>query len=156
NVDAATTLTGNSRGVLLSGPNARLVESVKPSLTLTGAPPAQTSDTSAFFSFTFSDNLSSAGDLLVQYSLDGGAFVHRTSPVSLAGLALGSHTFLLRATDQAGNVQTTSTYAWTVSNAPPTTTPTPIMPSLGAGSDTGPSDSDGITNDGTPTFTGTA
>ncbi|WP_406694983.1 Ig-like domain-containing protein [Singulisphaera sp. Ch08] len=155
NVDPTTTLNGNARGVLLTGPNAKIVEAVKPTLALTLTPPASTSDTTAAFGFSLADNLSSSGDLLVQYRLDGGSLLNATSPFSLSGLTVGSHSVLLRVTDQAGNVQETS-YQWDVTAPPPTTTPTPAKPALDLASDTGVSNSDGITNDNTPAFFGTA
>ena len=47
--------------------------------------------------------------------LDEGAFVACTSPQSYAGLAAGSHTFSVRATDAAGNTDATpDTRAWTI------------------------------------------
>ena len=53
-------------------------------------------------------------------SLDGAAFAPCSSPVSYAGLADGAHTFAVRATDAAGNVDPTpASRSWTVYSRPP-------------------------------------
>jgi hypothetical protein len=47
--------------------------------------------------------------------VDGAAFTACTSPASYSGLAPGSYTFEVRATDAAGNVDPSpATYGWTV------------------------------------------
>jgi outer membrane protein OmpA-like peptidoglycan-associated protein len=65
-------------------------------------------------------------------------------PAELTDLAYGVHTLVVEATDAVGNVST-DTLTWHVT-APPTV-------ALVASSDTGKSDSDGVTNDTTPTIT---
>jgi hypothetical protein len=51
--------------------------------------------------------------------LDGAAFAGCGSPVNYTGLALGAHTFEVRATDAAANVdQSPASYSWTVEEAP--------------------------------------
>ena len=51
--------------------------------------------------------------------LDGVAFAGCTSPVSYSGLALGSHTFAVRATDTAGNTESPPMQrTWTIATAP--------------------------------------
>jgi len=55
-------------------------------------------------------------------SLDGSAFKKCVSPVTFTGLADGSHTFAVRATDRAGNVEPTPvSYAWRIDTVPPVT-----------------------------------
>ena len=56
------------------------------------------------FSFTGSDNHSPTGALTFQCRLDGAAFAACTSPKTYADPGAGSHTFEVRAVDQAGNV----------------------------------------------------
>ena len=66
----------------------------------------------------------------------------------------GAHAISVTATDAAGNISTKSgTLAVTTDTVAPLT---PATPDLAAASDTGASDSDNLTNDQTPTFTGTA
>src|SRR5205085_1662212 len=76
------------------------------------------------------------------YRLDGAALVIGSSPVTYTGLADGVHTFVVRATDRAGNVGTAS-YTWTVDTVPPSP---PFVSSTWSGS----------SSTSTPTVTGTA
>ena len=57
--------------------------------------------------------MTSAGDLVLRYRLDGGALTTTASLLSLSGLAAGNHTLVVQATDQAGNSGSAS-YSWTV------------------------------------------
>ena len=54
--------------------------------------------------------------------LDAAAFAACTPPRQLSGLADGSHTFTVRATDRAGNVSDPVAKTWTVDAALPTVT----------------------------------
>src|SRR5207244_5889628 len=56
-----------------------------------------------------------------QCKLDGGTNTTCTSPQSYTGLAAGSHTFTVTATDPAGNTGNASS-TWTVATAVPTVT----------------------------------
>ena len=77
-----------------------------------------TTSTSASFEFSASEVGST-----FQCRLDAAAYAACTSPVSYSGLALGTHSFDVRATDAAGNVDPTpATNGWTVA-APADTTP---------------------------------
>ncbi|MDR3637253.1 MAG: Ig-like domain-containing protein [Isosphaeraceae bacterium] len=150
---AGTTATGGSEGVSLSGPNAKLVTTISPTVTFSQTPPAQTSSSTATFAFAGSDSVSSAGDVTYRYQLDGGGWTATTSPLTLTGLAAGSHTLAVQVTDQGG-LSGTSTASWQVQSST-ITPPQPAAPVLAAGSDSGASSSDGITNSATPRFTGT-
>ena len=91
--------------------------------------------TTATASFSFSSELGA----VFQCSLDGAAFSSCTSPQAYSSLAEGLHTFAVRATDPAGNVDPTpATRSFTVDTLPPDTTIT--------------SGASGPTNDSTPTF----
>jgi hypothetical protein len=109
------------------------VDSAAPNTTITANPLALTNSTSASFDFTSSEPGST-----FECQLDGGGFAPCTSPQPYSGLADGSHTFSVRATDPAGNPDTSpATFTWTVDTAAPNTTVTdaPTDPS----NDTSPS-----------------
>jgi hypothetical protein len=80
-------------------------------------PPANTSSTNAAFDLAANE----AGSTF-ECRLDGGSFAACTTPQSYSGLTDGSHVFDVRATDQAGNVDTSpATYTWAVDNVAPGT-----------------------------------
>ena len=108
------------------------IDTAAPTVTITGKPDASSNDTSPSFSFTASQ----AGSTFACH-LNGAAFAPCTSPKSYAGLAQGTHTFTVKATDAAGNTGPETTYDWTIDTAAPTTTITgkPADPS----NDTSPS-----------------
>ncbi|HEX5123807.1 MAG TPA: Ig-like domain-containing protein [Rhodanobacteraceae bacterium] len=89
-----------------------------------------------------------AGDTLM-CTLDAGAPVACTSPVSYTNLGGGAHTFLVDASDAAGN-HVQQTWNWTI-----TAPAAPSTPVLDPASDSGASNSDGITNATAPVFHGT-
>src|SRR5207249_4907910 len=69
------------------------------------------------------DNLTAPGALSFECSLDGGAFSSCTSPVFYSDLSRTSHTFAVRAKDQAGNVDPTpATATWTITKIDPVIT----------------------------------
>ncbi len=84
-----------------------------------------TTSASASFSFSTADTVST-----VACSLDGSAYAPCTTLTSAqySGLALGSHTFTVQATDAAGN-NSTASYSWTIqaSQPPPTNTAVPVI-----------------------------
>ena len=61
--------------------------------------------------FDFTDAESGTG---AQCRIDAGDWAECSPPVGYTGLAAGSHTFRVRATDAAGNVSPVSTHTWTV------------------------------------------
>ena len=106
-------------------------ETEAPDTTLTATPPASTTNTSATFRFT-------ASELGVSYqcSLDGAPFSNCNSGIVLNNLAVGEHTFQVRAIDAFDNVETEpASYTWLVvtgdgtppiaiiTNAPPNNDP---------------------------------
>jgi hypothetical protein len=80
-------------------------------------PPAHTSSTSA----TFDLGSNEAGSTFA-CSLDAGAYAACSTPKTYTGLADGTHTLSLRATDPAGNVDTSpASYSWSIDNVAPST-----------------------------------
>jgi acetolactate synthase regulatory subunit len=78
------------------------VDLTAPQTTITQAPAAVINTTSTSVSFT-----SSASGSTFACSLDGAAYAACTSPRQLTSLAQGAHTFRVRATDPAGNTDST-------------------------------------------------
>jgi hypothetical protein len=97
-----------------------------PDTTITSAPPAASTSSSATFQFT-----ASVAGSTFQCSLDAGAYAACSSPVNLTGLASGSHTFRVRAIGAGGTDATPAVHNWTISLAAPDTTITsaPSSPS---------------------------
>jgi len=97
------------------------LDSTAPNTTIDSNPAALTNSTSASFAFSSNETGST-----FECKLDGGTFAACTSPKSLTGLSEGSHTFSVRATDGAGNVDATpATYTWNVDTTAPVVTATP-------------------------------
>ena len=97
-------------------------DTTAPATTISSGPSGTTTSTGASFAFTASESGSS-----FQCSLDSGSWGSCTSPKAYSGLAVGSHTFAVKATDTAGNADTSpATRSWTVSSStPPTDTTAP-------------------------------
>lgn len=92
-------------------------DTVAPNTTISSGPSGAVSSTSATFGFAASEDGSTFA-----CSLDGAAYTACSSPRSLTGLANGTHTFRVRATDPAGNTDATpATRTWTVDTLPPNT-----------------------------------
>jgi RNA polymerase sigma factor (sigma-70 family) len=84
-------------------------DTTPPMTTISSAPPSSTTSSSA--SFTFSSNESGS---TFACALDGGAYMACSSPTSYTSLAVGSHTFSVRATDPAGNTGQPASHSWTI------------------------------------------
>jgi CSLREA domain-containing protein len=85
-----------------------------PETTIDTGPDPRTVQTGATLEFSSDEEGST-----FECSLDGAAFAACTSPRELTGLAVGDHTFRVRATDRAGNEDATpASLAWTVAPAP--------------------------------------
>jgi glycosyl hydrolase family 26 len=93
------------------------VDTAPPTATITAKPANPTNATSATFKFTSSE---SGSTFLCK--LDAGTSKSCTSPTTYTGLASGSHTFTLTATDKAGNDSSPVTFTWTVDTTPPVAT----------------------------------
>jgi outer membrane protein OmpA-like peptidoglycan-associated protein len=96
------------------------VDTGSPSTHLTSAPAALVASSSASVAFTSADPHAT-----FECKLDSGDWAACTSPHALTGLADGDHTLQVRATDAAGNVESTPAVAhWTVDTAAPATSVT--------------------------------
>jgi hypothetical protein len=81
-----------------------------PATAIVSGPNHATSATNASFAFDADDP-----DAVFECSLDSGAWEACTSPKAYDGLAAGSHTFSVRATDAAGNTDASpATESWTI------------------------------------------
>jgi hypothetical protein len=121
--------TFRMRAVSLFGTSAQTLYSwsiVPPAPTITSQPPNPSTSTTATFTFT-----NTGTGLTSQCSLDGVAFATCTSPKTYTALAVGSHTFRVRAVGNNVPSQPTA-YTWSI-NAPappqPTITQQPDNPS---------------------------
>jgi hypothetical protein len=86
------------------------VDATAPQTSIATAPQGETTSTAATIAFAADE----AGATFA-CSLDGAAFASCTSPTALAGLAVGEHTFRVRATDAFGHVDATPAAAtWKV------------------------------------------
>ncbi len=95
-----------------------IVDTVAPETTIDSGPTGMVSSSSATFSFSSSEVGST-----FQCSLNGTAFSSCTSPANYTGLAEGPRTFAVRATDPAGNQDSSAaTRGWTVDTVAPDTT----------------------------------
>lgn len=91
-------------------------DTTPPDTTITGSPAGTTTGTSATFVFTASEAAT------FECQLDGSAYSSCSSPRSYSGLEVGAHTFAVRATDLAGNIDATpASFSWSVTTgaAPP-------------------------------------
>src|SRR5207247_1669164 len=85
-------------------------DTTPPDTTITAAPPAVSTSSSASFSFTATEAGSSFA-----CRLDSGAFAPCPCTTRYRALGFGSHSFQVRATDPAGNTDPTpASYTWTV------------------------------------------
>ena len=93
------------------------VDTLAPATSITSGPQAVSNSASATLVFSSTE----AGTF--QCKLDAAAYSACTSPVSLAGLSSGAHTFSVYAVDAAGNPDASpATWSWAVDLATPETT----------------------------------
>jgi hypothetical protein len=96
-------------------------DTTAPNTTITSAPANPTTSTSPSFSFTSTESASTFA-----CKLDAAAYAACTSAKAYTGSALGSHTFSVRATDAAGNMDASAaTNSWMINS---TTTPVDHQP----------------------------
>jgi hypothetical protein len=94
------------------------VDTTAPGTVIDAAPAAVTASADATVTYSADE-----ADATFECRLDVGPWEPCTSPATLTGLTEGSHTYDVRATDPAGNVEATpATAAWTVDVTAPDTT----------------------------------
>ena len=93
------------------------IDTIAPAPVFTQEPPLVTSSNTAFFALSTSNNETNGATYA--YKLDGATTWSPVSgnTLSLSGLANGSHTIQIQATDGAGNVSSPASYNWTISQA---------------------------------------
>jgi alpha-tubulin suppressor-like RCC1 family protein/subtilisin family serine protease len=133
--DAASSTSPASNSVTVK------VDSAPPQTNIASGPSGPTNDTTPAFSFSGSDNLSQAANLSYSYKVDGGAWSAYSSETSVtlggaSGLSEGSHTFYVKAKDEAGQEdQSPAQRSFTVDTTQPmvnSTTPS-VTTSVGRG-----------------------
>jgi hypothetical protein len=91
------------------------VDNTPPDTAITAHPVHPSNSTGPSFTFTATETAT------YECKLDGGSFSACTSPKNYTGLTSGSHTFTVRATDTAGNVDASpATYDWVLDATAPT------------------------------------
>ena len=109
-------------------PEPAPADTVPPETIIDAGPAATTTDTGASFAFS-----SNEAGVTWECALDGAAFADCASPTTYAGLAAGTHTFSVRATDAAGNVDPTPASAsWTIQLPLPACTPSSVTVNVNA------------------------
>lgn len=108
------------------------MDATAPIIAFTTQPANPSSASDGSFVFSVSETAT------VQCNLDSAGFAACVSPFNYSGLLVGTHTFTVTAIDVAGNVGTT-TYNWTIA-------PGGVTVYLDPSTDSGRSNSDGITN----------
>ncbi len=92
------------------------VDLTPPETTITGGPAALDNSVNTEIAFTASETST------FECARDGGVYATCTTPFAVTGLTDGAHTVLVRATDEAGNVEPTpAMHTWTVDTAAPDT-----------------------------------
>ncbi len=106
--DGAHTLTAEAHdaaGNPGSATRVLIVDNTAPDTQIASGPSGEILVGTATFTFTGTDNLTPAGNLLFAWRLDGGAWsgFSAAASASLSGLLEGQHTFEVKAQDLAGN-----------------------------------------------------
>jgi probable HAF family extracellular repeat protein len=139
----ATDADGNSSSA--SNSVTVTVDTSSPETNLASGPSGPTNDNTPTFSFSASDNLSQVWNLRYSYKVDGGAWSSYSSETSVtlggaSGLPEGSHTFYVKARDEAGNEnQSPAERSFTVDTTQPmvvNSSTTPQGGATGVGRDT--------------------
>jgi hypothetical protein len=101
------------------------IDTEPPVVTITAGPATTTKSTAASFTFNATD--AGSGVTGIECELDGAGFAPCVSPKNFEGLATGSHTFRVVATDEAGNTSDPVSRTWQIiaEGPPPAITAAP-------------------------------
>jgi len=91
------------------------IDLTAPEVQLTSVTPVENFVSNRSITLGFAANETST----FECNLDGRGYSACTSPTTYDGLTDGNHSFIVRATDIAGNVSVPATYTWTVDTTPP-------------------------------------
>jgi len=91
------------------------IDTTPPTASVTSSPTSPTKQLTSSFSFT-----STELPATFQCKVDSGVFASCVSPKSATVSSQGTHTFYVKATDQAGNTSVAASSTWTVDTTPPT------------------------------------
>jgi chitobiase/beta-hexosaminidase-like protein len=118
----ATDVAGNVESEPGNRDTETLEDSIAPDTSIGSHPADPANSAAAGFGFDATDASPSSGIAGFECKLDDGAYAACTSPRGYASLADGPHSFSVRATDGAGNVDgTPATFTWLVDTVAPTT-----------------------------------
>ncbi len=121
-IAAAVAVDGIGNGNLAATQLSRTYDSIAPTTSITANPTNPTASANASFTFSGTDT-GGSGVASLECDLDGGGFTTCTSSQSYTGLSDGSHTFQVRAVDNAGNVDASpASYIWMIDTTAPNTT----------------------------------
>jgi probable HAF family extracellular repeat protein len=130
--DAADNTSSASNSVTVT------VDTSPPETNIASGPSGPTNDNTPTFSFSASDNLSEAWYLRYSYKVDGGAWSSYSFETSVtlggaSGLSEGSHTFYVKAKDEAANEdQSPAERSFTVDTTQPMVVNSSTTPQSGA------------------------
>jgi hypothetical protein len=117
------TFTDNCGAATTKQFTLNVVDETPPDTTITTSPLNPSNSSNATFSFTGTDTTDGSGVTSFECDLDGGGFSSCATPKTYTGLSNGSHTFQVRATDAAGNVDPSpASYTWTIDTIAPSVT----------------------------------
>lgn len=118
----ATDVAGNVESEPGNSDTETLEDSIAPDTSIGSHPADPANSAAASFGFDATDASPSSGIAGFECKLDDNAYASCTSPQSYGSLADGPHSFSVRATDEAGNVDgTPATFTWLVDTVAPTT-----------------------------------
>ena len=113
--------------IVCDGSTPPPADQVPPNTFVTAGPVSPTLQTTATFRFTGTDN---ATAVTFECRIDAAAFAPCTTPATYTGLALGAHTFEVRAVDFLGNKdQSPAVHTWTIEAPAPGVAPDTIIDS---------------------------